>query len=121
MAFDIALQTALVPYASPLCLFEYLALSKAIVAPDQPNHHEILTHGVNALLYDPQDPGGIEQALEQLAADQHLRARMAEAAHQVIGEKSLTWRQHAAKVANLFSETLAGNRGCDAGLGSAKP
>jgi len=38
-AFDIALQTALVPYASPLCLIEYLALGKAIVAPYQPNHN----------------------------------------------------------------------------------
>ena len=63
MAFDIALQTALVPYASPLCLFEYLALGKAIVAPDQPNHHEILTSGVDALLYDPDDLAGIEKAL----------------------------------------------------------
>jgi glycosyltransferase involved in cell wall biosynthesis len=121
MAFDIALQTALVPYASPLCLFEYLALSKAIVAPDQPNHHEILTHGVNALLYDPQDPRGIEKALERLATDQHLRFRVAEAAHQVIGDKGLTWRQHATKVANLFSEILAGNRSTDALLRSAKP
>jgi glycosyltransferase involved in cell wall biosynthesis len=42
MAFDIALQTALVPYASPLCLFEYMAMGKAILAPDQPNHHEVL-------------------------------------------------------------------------------
>ena len=66
MAFDIALQTALVPYASPLCLFEYLALSKAIVAPDQPNHHEILTDGIDALLYDPLDPSGIEKALDSL-------------------------------------------------------
>lgn len=102
MAFDIALQTALVPYASPLCLFEYLALPKAIVAPDQPNHHEILRDGENALLYDPQDPEGIEKALDVLARDAALRRRMAVAAREVITHKQLTWRQHAAKVADLL-------------------
>ena len=42
-AFDIALQPAANPYASPLKLFEYLALGRAIVAPDQPNIREVLT------------------------------------------------------------------------------
>lgn len=103
MAFDIALQTALVPYASPLCLFEYLALSKAIVAPDQPNHHEILTHGVNALLYDPEDPSGIEKALQRLVDDPALGARIGSAARAVIAEKRLTWDQHARRVAALMA------------------
>ncbi len=104
MAFDIALQTALVPYASPLCLFEYLALSKAIVAPDQPNHHEVLTHAVNAMLYDPQDPAGIEQTLDALSLDVDLRERIAASARAVITCKQLTWPQHAEKVAALFSD-----------------
>lgn len=103
MAFDIALQTALVPYASPLCLFEYLALGKAIVAPDQPNHHEILSPGVDALLYDPQNTHGIEKALDTLCADAELRQRIAAAAPDVIRRRQLTWRQHAAKVADLFN------------------
>lgn len=102
MAFDIAVQTALVPYASPLCLFEYLALSKAIIAPDQPNHHEILTQGVDALLYDPQDPDGIEKALDALAGNADLRERVGAAARELIARKQLTWRQHAEKVSGLF-------------------
>ncbi|MBT9505804.1 glycosyltransferase family 4 protein [Rhodoferax sp.] len=102
MAFDIALQTALVPYASPLCLFEYLALGKAIVAPDQPNHHEILTSGVDALLYDPDDSSGIEKALDVLCQNEELRERIARSASELIVRKQLTWRQHARKVAALF-------------------
>lgn len=102
MAFDIALQTALVPYASPLCLFEYLALGKAVVAPDQANHHEILSHGVNAWLYDPKDADGIENALDALCIDAELRQRIAVAASDVIRRGQLTWRQHATKVASLF-------------------
>jgi len=102
MAFDIALQTALVPYASPLCLFEYLALGKAIVAPDQPNHHEILSSGVNSLLYDPNDLTGIENALDALCQNDDMRARIGFAAKDLIALKQLTWRQHARKVVNLF-------------------
>lgn len=106
MAFDIALQTALVPYASPLCLFEYLALAKAIVAPDQPNHHEILTDHVDAILYGPDDEQGIEQALDTLLAEPLLREQIACAARRVIDLKQLTWKQHAAKVLGLFASLL---------------
>lgn len=98
MAFDIALQTALVPYASPLCLFEYLALGKAIVAPDQPNHHEILTGGQDAALYAPDDVLGIEKVLDALCADPDLRSRLAGAAAQVITRKRLTWGSHASRI-----------------------
>jgi glycosyltransferase involved in cell wall biosynthesis len=98
MAFDIALQTALVPYASPLCLFEYLALGKAIVAPDQPNHHEILQHGQDSLLYGPDDPQGIETALDRLCDDAPLRERLGAEARAVIQRKQLTWRSHAARI-----------------------
>jgi len=106
-AFDIALQTALVPYASPLCLFEYLALGKAIVAPRQPNHQEILSDGVDALLYDPAAATGIEAALDVLCDDAVLRQRLARRAEQVIGERQLTWAHHARRVTALI-ERLAG-------------
>ena len=107
VAFDIALQTALVPYASPLCLFEYLALGKAIVAPDQPNHLEILTSGIDALLYDPNDQFGLEKALDALCHHPLLRARVGAAAQQLIARKQLTWRQHARKVASLVDSAGA--------------
>lgn len=101
MAFDIALQTALVPYASPLCLFEYLAMAKAIVAPDQPNHHEILTDRVDSYLYDPDHPQGIENALDALIADPSLRQRLSHNAGQVVTQKHLTWNAHARKILRL--------------------
>lgn len=111
MAFDIALQTALVPYASPLCLFEYLALGKAIVAPDQPNHHEILVNRKDSLLYDPDDPQGIEKALDTLLHDDDLRSRIAAEAGTVIVSRGLEWKRHAARIIGLFSK-LTGMPGC---------
>lgn len=102
MAFDIALQTALVPYASPLCLFEYLALGKAVVGPDQLNHREVLTDRVDAVLYDPDSDHGIEVALDALVADPGLRARVGQGALDVIHSKRLIWDENAAKVLALF-------------------
>lgn len=102
VAFDIALQTALVPYASPLCLFEYLALGKAIVAPDQPNHHEILRNGEDSLLYDPNDPQGIEKALNTLLNDKELRTQIACQAEKVISTKGLEWKSHAKRIISLI-------------------
>lgn len=110
MAFDIALQTALVPYASPLCLFEYLALSKAIVAPDQPNHHELLIDNVDSVLYDPNDAQGIERALDRLCSDSELRTRISSEAGKVIAAKKLTWLEHAKKVVSLASKIVTSNQ-----------
>ena len=110
MAFDIALQTALVPYASPLCLFEYLALGKAILAPDQPNHHEILRDRIDALLYDPEAAHGLEQGLDALVNNIELRNDVAKHAVHVIADKKLTWTDHARTIEGLFHKLLAQRR-----------
>ena len=54
-SIDIALQPAVVPYASPLKLIEYLATGKSIIAPAQDNIKELLEDGENALLFDEGD------------------------------------------------------------------
>lgn len=112
MCFDIALQTALVPYASPLCLFEYMALGKAILAPDQPNHHEVLARGVDCAMYEPARPGSLEARLDELLADPALRARLGDAARQTLQRRQFHWAGNAARVVNeaaaLTSSTRAG-------------
>ena len=75
-AFGIALQPAVVEYASPLKLFEYLALGCAVVAPGQDNLREILVDGANARLLDPATAGSLRQALDELASDEALRERL---------------------------------------------
>ena len=100
--FDIALQPAVVPYASPLKLFEYLALGRAIVAPDQPNIREVLTNGANALLFDPSDPETLAVTIDRLSCDAPLRARLADGARRTIVERGLTWARNAERVTELF-------------------
>ena len=104
MAFDIALQTALVPYASPLCLFEYMAMGKAILAPDQPNHHEVLVGGVDCDLYDPNDPAGIEKRLDELVASPSLRCELGESARLALRQRQYVWQGNAQRVTQAADE-----------------
>ena len=101
-AFDIALQPSVVAYASPLKLFEYLALGKAIIGPAQPNIQEILTDGENALLFDPADATSMEKVIDRLCTDPVLRTKLAENARQTIIDKKLTWLANAQRVVDLF-------------------
>ncbi|PMY01013.1 glycosyl transferase family 1, partial [Pseudomonas sp. MPR-R2A5] len=80
------------PYASPLKLFEYMALSRAIVAPDQANIREVLTDGVDALLFRPGDPAALAEVLARLAAAPELRRRLGAAARRRLEGADLTWR-----------------------------
>ena len=94
-SFDIALQPAVVPYASPLKLFEYLALGKAIVAPRQPNIQEILTDDDNALLFDVDASSALEDALDRLVGDEALRLRLSDGSRSTIERLRLTWAHNA--------------------------
>ncbi len=105
-AFDVALQPAVVAYASPLKLFEYLALGKPVIAPRQPNIEEILTHEDNALLFDATQSDAMEQALTRLCADPGLRAKLAAAAVATIDRMDLTWRGNARRAAELPGKAL---------------
>jgi glycosyltransferase involved in cell wall biosynthesis len=100
-AFDIALQPAVVAYASPLKLFEYLFLGKAVLAPDAPNLREVLEDAHNALLFSPDQPGSLEAALLRLCEDAQLRADLGKHAHQSIAERQFTWQCNARKVEAL--------------------
>ncbi len=109
-AFDIALQPAATPYASPLKLFEYMALGKAIVAPASDNIREILSDRADALLFAPEDEQKFHGALAALVEDAALRARLGAAAKQTLINRDLTWRGNAARVERLAGELLERRR-----------
>jgi glycosyltransferase involved in cell wall biosynthesis len=97
-AFDIALQPASTPWASPLKLFEYMALGCAIVAPDQENLREVLDHEATALLFDPTEPEALAQAVRRLVSDPSLRLRLGTAARAAIQTGGFTWRRNAERI-----------------------
>ena len=98
-AFDIAVQPKATACASPLKLFEYMALGRAILAPDQPNLREVLTHGQNALLFSPDDTTALTRELARLIVDYNLRERVGLAAQMTVRERDLTWDGNARKIA----------------------
>lgn len=104
--FDIALQPDVVEYASPLKLFEYLALGRAIVAPDTANIREILIHEQSALLFDPGEEEGFLRTVERLLEDPELRARIGQGARQTISEREFTWDANARKVEERFQALI---------------
>jgi len=110
-AFDIAVLPSLTPYSSPLKLFEYLQLGRAIVAPDTENIREILTDGQDALLFDPTREGAMEEALRRLCTTATLRTRLGEAARQTIITKSLTWDHNAGRVVAIAQAVIQEGKG----------
>jgi glycosyltransferase involved in cell wall biosynthesis len=117
--FDIALQTASVAYASPLKLFEYMALGRAIVAPDQPNIREILENGRNAILFDPARRGSFTAALARLCEDMSLREILGTAARRTVEEVPLTWSHNAARIEMLARQLLHGSTATHRPAGAA--
>ncbi len=105
-AFDIALQPGVTAYASPLKIYEYMALGRAIVAPDTPNIREILRDGESVLLFDPDAPLAFNRAIERLAQDPDLRARLGNSARATIIDRGLTWENTARRVAELAGELI---------------
>ncbi|WP_436015739.1 glycosyltransferase family 4 protein [Phenylobacterium sp. LjRoot219] len=108
--FDIALQPAAVPYASPLKVLEYMAAGRAIVAPDQPNLRELLEDGRTALLFDPaRQPAGeaMWEAVLRLVQDSALRARLGAAAQAEIVARDMTWAGNARRIVDLAKTEIA--------------
>ena len=100
-AFDIALLPKVVPYASPLKIFDYMAAARPIVAPDQPNIREILRHDETALLFDPADPAALWAAVRRLIDDPTLRTRLGAAGRAELEARDYTWAGNARRVTAL--------------------
>jgi glycosyltransferase involved in cell wall biosynthesis len=100
--FDIALQPDVTAYASPLKMFEYMAVGSVIVAPDSPNIREILSDKT-ALFFDKDDQASfIEQlvyAIENIEKKEALR----DAVKQSVLDKQFVWQKNAKRVVELVN------------------
>jgi len=112
-AFDIALQPRATEYASPLKVFEYMGLARAIIAPAQRNIREILTDHTDALLFAPDDVDSFSQVLKQLIEDADLRTRLGKAAAATIHARDFTWDGNARRTTAAIAELTAHKRTVD--------
>ena len=106
-AFDIALQPAVTPYASPLKLQEYMAQGRCVIAPDQPNIREVVNDGENAILTPPGDTVILHTMLSRLAEDTVLRDGLGAAARRTIIERDMTWDGNARRIIQIAEELIA--------------
>ncbi len=95
-------------YTSPLKLFEYMAMGKAIVASDLPSIRTVLAHETNALLVAPGDPSALGAALRRLSGDRALRETLGDAASLLAADYG--WTARAAKMRDFIARSGDGTR-----------
>lgn len=90
----------------PIKILEYMAAGRPIVAANLPVVREVLTHSETALLYKPDKPRRLAEALAHILEDPTLAAQMAENAAALVRDR-FTWAHHNAAVTELYEELLA--------------
>ena len=73
---DIAVMPATNDYGNPMKIYEYMALGKVVVAPDQPTIREIVTHDRDSLLFEPGSVLSIAKGLDMLIVNRDYRDRL---------------------------------------------
>ena len=76
----------------PLSLLEAAACGRAIVATDVPGCREVVEDEKTGLLVPPRDPAALARAIDRLAGDPELRARLGRAARARVLERFTTDR-----------------------------
>ena len=89
--------------ASPMKLLEYMAMARAVVAPRLDNIRDLITDGVDGVLFTAGDIGTLRGALRLTAADASLRESLGRNARLRV-ERGLTWRRNAERVISLVTE-----------------
>jgi glycosyltransferase involved in cell wall biosynthesis len=104
-AGDIAVVPATNDYGNPMKLYDYSALGKAVVAPDQSTVTDIVTHGESAWLFAKDDGAALTAALARLVDDAALRARLGGRAALLARER--TWQRRGQDLARALQAVAA--------------
>jgi len=84
-------------FGSPTKLFEYMAMTKAIVASNLDQLAQVLTHGESAWLVEPDSAAELAAAIRLLAANPGLRTRLGRNARAAVLARH-TWRQNVGRL-----------------------
>jgi glycosyltransferase involved in cell wall biosynthesis len=86
----------IIPFSSPLKLFEYMAAQKPIISSNIGAIPEIITHEENGLLLTPGDVAELVKAILRLLADSALAARLATNAQN--DARSYSWTDRVTRI-----------------------
>ncbi len=82
---------SIIEYITPSKLFDYLQAERPIVASDYPILKEIVQHGSNAMLVEPENPSALAAALECVLKNDELAGRLA--CRAAADAKRYTWKR----------------------------
>jgi glycosyltransferase involved in cell wall biosynthesis len=94
-------------HGSPLKIFEYMAMAKAVIAPPLGQICKAIENGVSGLLINSEDTPELTQAILRLYGDPMLREQLGRNARARVMER-YTWKLNAEKVRCLCSEACHG-------------
>ncbi|MEW6323816.1 MAG: glycosyltransferase [Nitrospirota bacterium] len=103
---DVAVMPDSNTYGSPMKIFEYMAMGKCVVAPSYEPIREVLTHGVNGLLFSPGDVDGLARALSEALADASLRSTLGRMACADV-QKTHNWQRHSQAVLDIYQNIVS--------------
>ncbi len=94
---DVAVMPHSNTFGSPMKLFEYMAMAKAVVVPRVPAIEEVVTHGETGMLFDPGDQASLTETIGRLIEDSEIRSNMGQKARELVLCEH-TWRRNAERV-----------------------
>lgn len=108
-ALDIAILPGSTDIICPIKIQEYMASQTATVAPDYSCNREIITHGVDGLLFQPKDASALADAIQELAGSPELRTDIAARGRTRMIEQ-FSWDATWGKALETILASSAGNR-----------
>lgn len=100
-AMDIAVLLNSNAYGSPMKIFEYMGMQKAVIAPAVEPVREIMQDGENGLLIEPANAKQMADCIIRLIQDKELRERLGRAGRQYVIAQH-TWHQNALKIVEIY-------------------
>jgi glycosyltransferase involved in cell wall biosynthesis len=105
-AMDIAVMPNSNAFGSPVKIFEYMAMRRAIIAPRCGPVEEVLEDGKTALIVTPGDSGQLIDAIERLAQEPDLRHRLGHAAREAFIARH-TWEHNAKRTFAILNDAIS--------------
>ncbi len=91
-------------YGNPMKIYEYMAMGKAVVAPNQPTIFEIATHQSDSLLFEPNNVQALSNTLDELVINKDACIRLGLKGSEIASQHS--WERRATRLQDAFYDIL---------------